>query len=471
MRTASATWWIALVVPLTGCVDPPWRAYAAAPASPTEMTANATSARLSVPALPATLDVSHEYSLAELIDLAQRTSPVTRDAWERARAAAARLGRAQAIYLPVLALAADGGTRRSAYPTGEGQLVAEGPYTEQRLELAWTLLDLPRFAAVDQARAQVDQASFVFSRKHQEVTFAVARAFYALDAAHARLEAAHATLRTATIVEEAVRARMDVGLATHPDQLQAAQARARAAFDVEAAVGAVRSSEGALAEAVGVAPVSPLRTIPLDAQRLPERLSVPVKHVLAATLQHRPDLKALAADVRARDAEVRAARRTFAPRLTLMGRVDYQAWAYDAAPQNQSFTISSHEYDSRLRLEWGLFEGFARVNGARAAEAERAASAAALNAGTLRALREAWTAYFDVETAQRKLEAAGALLTAAEEAYAATLETYRRGLGMLIDLLTAERDLASARSAVIESRAELLTAAAALVFAIGSPPR
>jgi outer membrane protein TolC len=75
-----------------------------------------------------------------------------------------------------------------------------------------------------------------------------------------------------------------------------------------------------------------------------------------------------------------------------------------------------------------------------------------------------------VQTAQRKLEFAQALLDSAAEAHAATLETYRRGLGTLIDLLTAERDLANARTTMVESRAELFTAAAALALAVGGMP-
>lgn len=432
---------------------------------------NATNAGLLAPGLPATLDENHEYSLPELVDIAQRRNPATRDAWERARAASARLASAEAVYLPMLALSAYGGDKRALYPTPEGQLAVVGPYVEPQLELAWTLLDLPRFAAVTRTRALVDEANFVFSRRHQEVTFAVARAFYALDAAHARLEAAEAALRRATVVEEAVRARQGVGLATMPELLLAREARSRAAFDTEAAVGTVHTSEGALAEAVGVTPISPLHTTPLEAERLPERLTAPVKRVLEATVQHRPDLKALSANVRSRDADVRAARGRYAPKLSFAGHVDYQAWWYDVPATNRSFTIAGHEFDTQLRLDWALFEGFARLNEVRAAEAEREASTAALDAGTLHALREAWTAYFDVQTAHRKVEFAEALLASAEEAYDATLETYRRGLGMLIDLLTAERDLASARSTVIESRADLLTAAAALTFAVGRPSR
>ncbi|MCU1277063.1 MAG: TolC family protein, partial [bacterium] len=341
---------------------------------------------------------------------------------------------------------------------------------EPKLELAWALLDLSRFAQVSEARARVLEASFLFGRKHQEVLFAVARAYYGLDANRARLEAAQATLRSAIVVEEAAQARLEVGLATRPELLLAREARARAAFDVEAAAGAVRTAQGALAESVGVAPFPPLRTTPLAAQPLPERLASSIERILEAVLVQRPDLKAELAAVRARQADVRAARSSFAPRLSLQVSADYLQWRAQITPPDTTVTVSEAEFDAKLRLDWSLFEGFARLNRLREAEAERAASEAALAAGSLGALREAWTAYFGVKTAERKVEFADALLAAADEAYAATLETYRHGLGTLIDLLTAERDLADARGTAIESRAELLTAAAALTLAVGGLP-
>jgi outer membrane protein TolC len=449
MRAARATGWIALSASLVGSLDLPARSTAAEPA------------------WPQALDGSHEYTLVELVDVALRINPDTRAAWEQARAAAARRGRAEAVYLPLIALAAEGGARRDAFPSPGGQFTATGPYVEPRMELAWTLLDLPRFAAVDGAHAEEEQATFAFSRRHQEVTFAVARAFYAVDAAVARVEAAETTLRTATVVEEEVKARLQAGLATRPELLLATEERARAAYALEAATGAVHASEGLLAEAVGVPPLPPLRTTPLQAQRLPERLQVPVKHVLDAALQRRPDLKALTAGVQAQQAAVRAARGSYAPRLSIGGSADYQLWRYNAVPPDRRFSDATLEYQARLQVEWEVFDGFSRVNDVRAAEANHAASEQARTAGTLRALREAWTAYFDVQTAERQVEFATALLASAEEAYAATLETYRHGLSTVIDLLTAERALASARSTAIDSRAQLLTAAAALTFAQG----
>jgi outer membrane protein TolC len=465
MSMTRAIGWSAVVFSLVGCAELPWRSYSAAPPSPSQELRATTEGGIALATVG--LDPAHQYSLVELVDLAERANPDTRQAWELARAAAARLGVAEAVWLPALALAVMGGARRVAFAADTTPFSASGPFVESRVELTWALLDLPGLAAVDVARALVRQASFAFSRRHQEVMFGVARGFYALDKSHARLEAAAATLRSATVDEQAAQARLEVGLATRPEVLLAREVRTRAAYDLEAAGGAVRASEGALAAAVGTAPVLGLRITRLDAQRLPERLAVPVQQILETTLRQRPDLHALAASVRASAAQVRRAQGSFAPRLSLTGRANYQLWSYETDSGHRPPPVSTYEFDAHLTLDWSLFAGFQHLNGLRAAQAEREASVAALASGALGALREAWTAYFDVQTAQRKLEFAQALLDAADEAYAATLETYRRGLGTLLDLLTAERDLANARMTLVESRAELLTAAAALALAIG----
>ena len=73
-----------------------------------------------------------------------------------------------------------------------------------------------------------------------------------------------------------------------------------------------------------------------------------------------------------------------------------------------------------------------------------------------------------MKTSLRKYEFADALLRASEDAYDASLATYRAGVGDFLDLLAAERELARARFTQIASRAEVLTAAAALTHATGT---
>jgi len=47
------------------------------------------------------IDPRKTYNLAELIDIAQRSNPETRVAWERARQAAAAVGLTESAYYPV----------------------------------------------------------------------------------------------------------------------------------------------------------------------------------------------------------------------------------------------------------------------------------------------------------------------------------------------------------------------------------
>lgn len=461
----TAAWLLVAAATLPACASMPWQAEREAPANDAQIYMGASPDAIAP--LPV-FDKSREYTLVELIDLAQRNNPETRQAWLQARAEAARLGGAEAVYLPSLTLLVAGGEMSLPFPSPMGAFSITGPFVEPQLQLAWTLLDLSRFARVSEARARVTKANFSFSRKHQEVLFAVARAYYALGASQAQLEAARATFRSAVVVEEAVQARLDLGLATRPELLLAREARTRAEFDVEAAFGALHSAEGAVAESVGVAPDPPLR-VAFGTSPEPSQLASSIEDVMRSALQDRPDLKAQRAEVLARRADERVARGRFVPRLSLEASGGYQLWRYQSA--GSTFTLSAPTLDAHLALAWDLFQGFAHVEGLREAESERAASEAALVAASLRAQRETWNAYFDVKTAERKVQFAEALLAASGEAYASTLETYRRGLGSLIDVLTAERDLASGRGIAIASHAELLTSAAALTLAIGAIPK
>src|SRR3954467_2241755 len=56
------------------------------------------------------------YSLAELIDIAERNNPETRVAWERARQAAAAVGLSESAYYPFLVASAAAGYDRAFIP-------------------------------------------------------------------------------------------------------------------------------------------------------------------------------------------------------------------------------------------------------------------------------------------------------------------------------------------------------------------
>ena len=106
----------------------------------------------------------------------------------------------------------------------------------------------------------------------------------------------------------------------------------------------------------------------------------------------------------------------------------------------------------------------------REAEADSRNARAQLASSELDAIAEVWRAYYDYRAAVRKLEFAESLLAASQEAYDANLKTYEVGLSNIVELLTAERDLANSRYTLVQSRAELLTTAARVAYASGAMP-
>jgi outer membrane protein TolC len=120
-----------------------------------------------------------------------------------------------------------------------------------------------------------------------------------------------------------------------------------------------------------------------------------------------------------------------------------------------------------VRLDWQLFEGGARARKVELAEAERRAAEQEVSAARDRAINEVWKAYTDVRLGFRRLDVAGALVKASESSYEAILRSYNLGLGTVIDLLAARRELSRARFQEVDTKLQLLDASVTLAFSTG----
>src|ERR1700722_4658302 len=159
-----------------------------------------------------TLWVQKPYDLPALIDLAQRTNPETRAAWEAARVAAAAIGEVESTYLPQLSMEALGGFERTPLPipktlVPKGYFVSDSREIIPSLALKWLLFDFGRRdASLEAARADSFVANAGFTAVHQKIVLEVSQTYFALGAARGRLRAAHKALATAQTVEAATQA-------------------------------------------------------------------------------------------------------------------------------------------------------------------------------------------------------------------------------------------------------------------------
>ncbi|HLW70511.1 MAG TPA: TolC family protein [Candidatus Binataceae bacterium] len=410
------------------------------------------------------------YSLAELIDVALTHNPETRVAWEQARADAAAWGRVRAAYYPKVATETDFEYSRTIFQIGGGNGRIKTAQITPMVELTYTLLDFGRRrASSDAAREQLAAANFSFNRAMQEVVFNTERFFYALAAAKAAVQAAHRNLELARTDDDAVSQRVAHGLATRPELLLSRQRVAQAEYDVANAELSVEEAQANLALSLGIAANDAIEVNGLAHQQIPTTLAAQVDDLINQAIVTRPDLAAAVATVRAGDASIRRARSEFMPEVDILGNYGEQNWGYtfNAAPQIQG---NLPQYTALLALKWDVFTGFSRLNAVREAEANRRERAATLQSRELAAIAEVWRAYYEFQSSRKRYDFARALLSASQESYDSLLDTYRQGLSTIVELLSADRDLANARYTMIQSTADLLTASAAAAYAVGAVP-
>ena len=429
------------------------------------------------------------YGLAELIDIAERNNPETRVAWERARGAAAAVGLSESAYYPFLVASAAAGYDRAFIPfptltanpvhpslsnvriTGGGSLVTEAKVYRGELNAKWLLLDFgERSAVVAASREQLMMANVGFNATHQKIVFQVTDRFYQLGTARQKVVVAQNALEAAQTVEQAVQARIDNGLATKPELLQAQQQTAQSAFDVEATTGAESDARVAPVESIGLLPTVPLHVADLGQRSTSEQTNSSVDELIERALSQRPDLVAKLANVHAKEHGIRKVRAEYYPKVAVDAHVTETE--LDVSIKNSPyFGDTRPTYGVFLTASVPIFDGFARDRQMDIARAELRGAENELAGARDSAVREVWKAYTDFKTALRKQDSATKLVTASQNAFDAALESYKQGLSTYPEIASAQRNLAAARGVSHDTQSAIFTTASALALSTGDLAR
>jgi len=298
------------------------------------------------------------------------------------------------------------------------------------------------------------------------VVYRVTEAYYNVLDAIGQLDAAQVNLRNASTVQQDAEARLANGLATIPDVLEACSATAQANYELVSKDGNRLVALGNLAKTLGAYPTSDIRLQPIDQIPLPGPLNVTVEDAITQALRDRPDLHSAEQRIEAAGDDIRKAKSAFFPTLNFAGEIG-RAHGFGYQFGAQGAYASGEVWDAALALEWDLYEGGKRRSDLARAHAERNQAEAELDSLEDEAQNEVWNAYTGVKTAYAQRQAAAALLEAATTSYNAAIESYKSGVRNLLDVVSAQRALAQARSEDVTARAQLLRQTAALAFSTG----
>src|SRR5437773_6235677 len=342
--------------------------------------------------LPA-IDPRKTYNLAELIDIAQRSNPETRVAWERARMAAAAVGLTESAYYPYLVGAAAGGYDRAFIPfptlrvkqqppptngnlpnveiVGGGTLITESLLARGELNAKWLLIDFGERSAIRAAaREKLMMANVGFNGTHQKIVFDVTDRFYQLGTARQKVMVTQSALDAAKTVEQAAQARFENGLATKPELLQAQQQSAQSNFDLQASLGGESDARVALIESIGLLPTVQLKVADLPPRSgLDSQSEDSVGELITKALAQRPDLVAKLANARSKEYEIRRIRAEYYPKVTLDAHVS-ETELQVSVKNSPYFGGADYTLGAFLTMEVPIFDGFARRHKLDMAEAD-----------------------------------------------------------------------------------------------------
>lgn len=409
-----------------------------------------------VVAPPATL------TLDQAIDVALKNNPDTRAAWFAARAAEAAVGSERSAYFPEVDLNASITRSRNAAQGGRSITLSNsyGP----SLTINYLLFDFGgRAASVEEARQTLIATSFAQNQTIQDVILRVEQAWYGYLGAKSLLASQDATLKERQASLDAAKARHDAGVATIADVLQAQTALSQTQLNYETFEGTLRQFEGSLSTAMGLPATTKFATatnelatdVPVDA------IHGAVDELIARAEAARPDLAAARADVQRSRSRVQEARSAGLPTFSFTSSIASTTFRGAA-------NVTTQPYSYGISMRFPVFTGFRTQYDVRQAREQEQQTIEEARGLEQQVGLQVWTSYYSMQTAAQRVKTSRDLLTAAQQSADVARSRYRAGVGSILDLLTAEAALESARGQDVQSRADWFLAMAQLAHDVGT---
>lgn len=401
----------------------------------------------------ATVDMRKTLGLSDVVMSALCNNPQTKIAWQTSLYQAAQVGVSRSAYLPTLS--ATGSILRA-----ESSETQTGNQENVGVTLSYLLYDFgKRDATYDNAKSLLDVALFSENDMIQTVFLSAIQAYYALFGSNASLEASREAERSALESLNAAKTRYTVGTATPADTLQAQTAYSQAMLNRIQAEGNVKSAQGSLASVLGLLPDTTLQlqTPKLDIPS--EVFESNIRALMEEAQRLRPDLMAAGAKIKAAEANIKAAKADNMPTFSLSATSGHTNTVFDTAQRTSSIG---------LYVSIPIFTGFNTKYKIQAAQQQLKINEAEYDKLSQSANLEVYQTYQTLISETQATRTSSDLVASAQASYDLALGRYKAGVGTILDLLSAQSALASAKQQHIQSLYNWYITKASLAKAMGS---
>jgi len=402
--------------------------------------------------------------LDEAVRLAKRNSPAAVQARGDMRVARVGIKSAYLSFLPTLSVGA-GRNRSGGGQFGELGEIINVPQRTRYSDNFSARMDLfdggRRYFGVRTAHARNNAAEATDVLQQYQVTLDVKRQYYDVLAAREAQEAGRAQLAEAEQQLRVATVRVAAGAASRSDSLRAVVAVGNARLAILDAENRVQLANASLTRLVGTE--FPVTAIPEEASA-PSAGSLQQEQLLVLA-ENGPGVNQAEAQVAAARAGARAERTLYLP--TISASYGRSGTGFDQGfGRRDPFAYGSGFI---LSLNFTLFDGLQREERVVRANVAADNAQATLRDARLRAQQELTQALGLLRNAGQRVEVQTTSVAATEQDLRFQQQRYALGAATLLDVLTSQSALNTARNALITARFDQRVARARLEALIGRP--
>lgn len=414
------------------------------------------------------IGINRPLDIADLLEVALKNSPQTKEAWETARGQEAQLIQTRGSLFPEVSGGMDIEYTKTKV-NKRTETVNQWQYTPSA-NLSILLFDFGgRSASIQKAYQELLAANYEFNQTIQDLFLATATSYFQLYASMVALEAANADVEDAEAALESAQVRFNAGLVSKLDVLQAQSTYDESLYKQEDAKGQIQIDRANLAEVIGFPADTPFEITEPDDEMINKITEENVTVLIEQALKDRPDIAAAKASLKAKEAAVKEATSDLLPSVDAEASTDHNNYYYFGKMRGNNANIKEDfSYGGQLSVKWNIFDGLSNYFKRIEAQREAAAEKQRLTQEELAASADVWSKFYAFETAKQKEIFSEAFLESAESSHELAEAGYKAGLKSILDLLSAQSQLSDARSKYVSSKEDVYIAFTELAHATGS---
>ncbi len=403
-------------------------------------------------------------TLTEAVRLAQQNAPATVQARGVIQTSSLSVKQAYSAFLPTINLSAGTSNQRGDRFDTQGNLV---PFTgnptnySTGMNASLQLFDGGRrFFDIKRTKADVNAAEAGEVTQRYQVALQVKQQYYNILAARESESAAKAQIDQANLQLRAASLRLRAGVATTSDSLRSVIQLGNARLALLTAVNNLSLGNATLTRLVA----SPRPVTATPADTLDQQVVIPSLAELEPLVQNAPLVEQASAELKSAEAASRSAKTAYLPTVNMN-------FSRGGSGLDPAFGLGDRRYaynqSLNFSLSFPLFNGLTReVSVLRAAVAEDNAEVT-LRDARLQAHQTLVQALGQMTTAGEQVGINAASVAAAVEDLRVQQRRYELGASTLLEVLTSQSQLDTARTALIRARFDYRVAKAQLEALIG----